>query len=207
MSGEIFRTVLSETEAELEEKRSLFIAAVRRVASEEEAEAFVKERRRAHPSARHTVYAYILKKGAERYSDDSEPQGTAGLLTLEAIRHAGLSDVCIATTRYFGGILLGTGGLCRAYGRSAQLVLEAAGVSEYIPFTDFLLEMTYQDHQRLAKELPRFGGRERACDYADRVRVTVGVPAGEGAAFAARIVDLTSGRCTPQQLETYLDGV
>ena len=205
MSGEIFRTVAGDMEIELEEKRSTFIAAVRRVATEEEADAFVKERRRLHPSARHTVYAYILKKGAERYADDSEPQGTAGLPTLEAIRRAGLSDVCIATTRYFGGILLGTGGLTRAYGGAAHQVLDAAGVAEYVPFTDFLLDCTYPDHQKLLQELPKFEARERAVVYADRVQLTVGIPAELCERFAARIVDYTAGRCVPQKLGTALD--
>ncbi|MBQ8339983.1 MAG: YigZ family protein [Clostridia bacterium] len=205
MNGEIFRTVAGDMEIELEEKRSTFIAAVRRVATEEEAEAFVKERRRLHPSARHTVHAYILKKGAERYADDSEPQGTAGVPTLEAIRRAGLSDVCIATTRYFGGILLGTGGLTRAYGGAAQRVLDAAGVAEFVPFTDYLLDCTYPDYQKLLQELPKFEGRERGVEFADRVRLTVGVPAEQGERFAARVVDHTAGRCVPEKKETVLD--
>ena len=108
MSGDdIFRTVARDSEETLEEKRSVFISAVRRVATEEEAQAFVKERKKLHPDARHTVFAYLLRSGAARYSDDSEPQGTAGMPTLEAIRRTGLEDVAVATTRYFGGILLG----------------------------------------------------------------------------------------------------
>ena len=93
MENEAFRTVAREAEAEIEEKRSVFIAAVRRVETEEEALAFVKERKKRYPDATHTVYAYLLRKGAARYSDDSEPTGTAGMPTLEAIRRAGLSDV------------------------------------------------------------------------------------------------------------------
>ena len=206
MSGEIFRTVARDCEVELEEKRSTFIAAIKRVETEAEADAFVKERRRLHPAARHTVYAYILKKGAERYADDSEPQGTAGLPTLEAIRRAGLSDVVIATTRYFGGILLGTGGLTRAYGGAAHLALEAAGVAEFVPFTDYLLDCTYQDYQRLLQEYPKFEGRERSTEFSDRVLLTVGVPAERGEAFVARVVDFTAGRCEPVEGDTRLDG-
>ena len=146
-----------------------------------------------------------MKKGAERYADDSEPQGTAGLPTLEAIRRAGLSDVCIATTRYFGGILLGTGGLTRAYGGAAHQVLDAAGVAEFVPFTDFLLDCTYPDHQKLLQELPKFEARERDVVYADRVQLTVGIPAELGERFSARIVDFTAGRCVPAKKDTYLD--
>ena len=134
MSGDIFRTVAGEAQVEIEEKRSVFISAVRRVATEEEAMAFVKERKKLHPDARHTVFAYVLRKGAARYSDDSEPTGTAGMPTLEAIRRLGLSDVVVATTRYFGGILLGAGGLTRTYGAAAHAGLAAAGVAEYVPF-------------------------------------------------------------------------
>ena len=134
MNDGVFRTVAGDSEEILEEKRSEFIAAVKRVGSEEEAMAFVKERKKMHPDARHTVFAYLLRKGAARYSDDSEPQGTAGMPTLEAIRRAGVEDVVVVTTRYFGGILLGAGGLTRAYAGAAHLALDAAGVAEYVPF-------------------------------------------------------------------------
>ena len=206
MSGTtVFRTVMCDTEAELEEKRSVFIAAVRRVSSEAEAEAFLKERKKKHPAARHTVFAYLLRSGVKRYGDDSEPQGTAGMPTLKAIEQRGLADVCIATTRYFGGILLGAGGLTRAYGAAAHAALDAAGVAEFIPFTDLLLDLTYPDYQRLLQELPRFSARERAADFSDRVCLTVALPATQSAGFRARVTDLTAGRCTAKELETYLD--
>ena len=137
MSEAAFRTIAADTEAELEEKRSVFLAAVRRVSEEAEAEAFVKERRRAHPDARHTVFANLLRKGTARYSDDAEPQGTAGMPVLEAIRRAGLTDVIVVVTRYFGGILLGAGGLTRAYAGAANLALTRAGVAEYVPFAEY----------------------------------------------------------------------
>lgn len=205
MNGELFRTVMRDTEAEFEEKRSTFIAAVKRVATAAEAEAFVKERKKLHPAARHTVFAYLLRDGSKRYGDDSEPQGTAGLPTLAAIERQGVSDVCVATTRYFGGILLGAGGLARAYGGAAQQALVAAGVAEFIPFTDISLSLSYADHQRIAQELPRLGARERRVEYTDCVTLVVGLPAGEAAAFAARVVDMTAGRTVPVVGETYLD--
>ncbi|MBQ3064457.1 MAG: YigZ family protein [Clostridia bacterium] len=205
MSGELFRTISVDTECELEEKRSTFIAAVRRVSTAAEAEAFVKERKKLHPSARHTVFAYLLRDGSKRYGDDSEPQGTAGLPTLAAIERRGVSDVCIATTRYFGGILLGAGGLTRAYGGAANLALDAAGVAEFIPYTDVILELSYADHQRLVQELPRLGARERSVAYTDVVTLVVGLPAAEAAGFAARVVDMTAGRAAPVQGQTYLD--
>lgn len=205
VESDIFRTVMGDTEAEIEEKRSTFIAAVKRVSTVAEAEAFVKERKKKHPAARHTVFAYLLRDGNKRYGDDSEPQGTAGLPTLKAIEQRGLSDVCVATTRYFGGILLGAGGLTRAYSAAAHEALEAAGVAEFIPFTDVLVDLTYADYQRLLQELPRFEARERHTDFADRVRLTVGLPAVCAESFAARVTDLTAGRAITEVLETRLD--
>ena len=177
VNDDVFRTVSVDCEAEIEEKRSTFIAAVKRVSTVAEAEAFVKERKKMHPAARHTVFGYLLRDGNKRYGDDSEPQGTAGMPTLKAIEQRGLSDVCVATTRYFGGILLGAGGLTRAYGAAANKALEAAGVAEFIPFTDVLLDITYPDYQRLLQELPRFEARERGTDFAERVTLIVGLPA------------------------------
>lgn len=204
MSDAVFRTVARDSEEILEEKRSEFIAAARRVDSEEEAMAFVKERRRMHPDARHTVFAYLLRKGAARYSDDSEPQGTAGMPTLEAIRRAGVEDVVVVTTRYFGGILLGAGGLTRAYAGAAHLALEAAGVAEYVPFAYYLLDCAYADHPRIENELPRLGVREQSADFSDRVRLEVGLPAELGEALCRRIVEMTAGRCVPQKLRESL---
>ena len=205
MNGELFRTVMTDAECELEEKRSTFIAAVRRVSTAAEAEAFVKERKKLHPSARHTVFAYLLRDGSKRYGDDSEPQGTAGMPTLKAIEQRGLADVCVATTRYFGGILLGAGGLTRAYSAAAHAALEAAGVAEYVPFTDVCVNLTYADYQRLLQELPRFEARERHVDFAERVILTVGMPAPVAESFLLRVTDLTSGRAITEVLGTALD--
>lgn len=205
MSGDLFRTVAMSAEAEIEEKRSTFIAAVKRVSTQAEAEAFVKERKKAHPTARHTVFAYLLRDGTKRYGDDSEPQGTAGMPTLKAIEQREVADVCVATTRYFGGILLGAGGLTRAYSAAAHAGLEAAGVAEFVPFTDVVLDLSYADHQKLTQELPRFGARERGVEFSDRVLLTVGLPAPEAAAFVARVTDLTAGRADALMGETYLD--
>jgi len=205
MSEEIFRTVAGDSEEILEEKRSSFIAAVRRVSTEEEAMAFVKERKKMHPDARHTVFAYLLRKGAARYSDDSEPQGTAGLPTLEAIRRAGVEDVVVATTRYFGGILLGAGGLTRAYAGAAHLALEAAGVAEYVPFAYYSLDLTYPDHQRVLPELSRLAVRERGTDFAERVRMEVGLPVEMGPELCRRVTELTAGRCIPKEVSQGMD--
>jgi uncharacterized YigZ family protein len=205
MNEDIFRTVAGDSEEILEEKRSEFICAVHRVSTEEEAMAFVKERKKMHPDARHTVFAYLLRKGAARYSDDSEPQGTAGMPTLEAIRRAGVEDVVVVTTRYFGGILLGAGGLTRAYAGAAHLGLAAAGVAEYVPFGYYSIDCTYPDYQKIQIELARIGVRERGSDFSDRVRLEVGLPAEQGEALCARLVELTAGRCIAQKVGEGMD--
>lgn len=206
MSGnDIFRTVRQDSEERLEEKRSVFISAVRRVATEEEALAFVKERKKLHPDARHTVYAYLLRSGAARYSDDSEPQGTAGMPTLEAIRRTGLEDVVVATTRYFGGILLGAGGLVRAYAGAAHAALSAAGVSEYLPFTYYSIDCSYPDYQKIQPELARIGVTDRGTDFTDRVHIEIGIPSEKGGELCHRIEELTAGRSLAVETGTGMD--
>ena len=205
MSEDIFRTVAGDSEETLEEKRSVFISAVHRVSTEEQAQEFVRARKKAHPDARHTVFAYLLRSGAARYSDDSEPQGTAGMPTLEAIRRTGLEDVVVATTRYFGGILLGAGGLTRAYAGAAHAALAAAGVAEYLPFTYYELDCTYTDYQRIGPELARIGVVERGTDFSDRVRIEVGLPSTCGEELCRRIEELTSARCLPREIGRGMD--
>ena len=127
-----YKTIAARAEAEIVEKKSHFIGQIAPVATEEEALAFIAEVKAAHRMARHNVYAYVLREGGAgvqgrvRYSDDGEPQKTAGLPTLEVIQHAGLTDVITVVTRYFGGVLLGTGGLVRAYTQATQAGIEAA---------------------------------------------------------------------------------
>lgn len=124
---EAYKTIQGTAQARIEEKKSEFIAHAAFADTEEKALAFLNGIRAKHRTANHNVYAYILRDGARmRYSDDGEPAKTSGLPTLEAIRHAGLVDCIVVTTRYFGGTLLGTGGLVRAYTAAANAVLAAA---------------------------------------------------------------------------------
>lgn len=126
---EEYRTVSGQAIAEIEEKKSRFIGHIAFADTEEKALAFLESVRAEHRTANHNVYAYLLREGSRmRYSDDGEPQKTSGLPTLDAIRHAGLTDCIIVTTRYFGGTLLGTGGLVRAYTQAANAAIAAARV-------------------------------------------------------------------------------
>ena len=120
LKPELYTTLEGEGHDEFEERRSLFIGHAKHVTSEEEAMEFVKSLKKEYADATHNVWAYVLKGGiVARYSDDGEPQGTAGMPILETIRKSGEEDVCIVVTRYFGGILLGAGGLTRAYAHAA----------------------------------------------------------------------------------------
>lgn len=128
-----YRTVAEEATAEFTEKRSRFIAQVAPVQNEAEALAFLESVRTKHREARHNVYAYICRENnISRYSDDGEPSGTAGLPVMNVLTKQGLTDVCVVVTRYFGGILLGAGGLARAYGKSAADGVLAAGICDMI---------------------------------------------------------------------------
>ena len=124
-----YKTVKIESFGEFTEKRSRFIGYCKPVKTEEDATAFINEIRAKHWDARHNVYAYSLREGnLRRYSDDGEPSGTAGMPVLDVITKNGVYDVCVVVTRYFGGILLGKGGLVRAYAQGAKLALEAGQV-------------------------------------------------------------------------------
>jgi len=127
-------TVDGSATSEFQEKKSTFIGYVKRVDSEEEAKNFVNEIKNKHKEATHNVYAYVVgeNKGIQRYSDDGEPQGTAGIPVLEVIKKNDLTDVAVVVTRYFGGILLGGGGLIRAYSKGASTAIEEAGIVEKV---------------------------------------------------------------------------
>ena len=147
-------TVKNESHVEFEEKRSLFIGHAIHVVSEEDAMAFVKSIKKQYSDATHNVWAYHLKGGiVARYSDDGEPQGTAGMPVLEAIRKSGVDDVCVVVTRYFGGILLGAGGLVRAYSHSAVIAIDGAEIVTYEPYCEYELSCGYSEYQRYSNIL------------------------------------------------------
>ena len=165
-----YKTVKNSAEATHIVERSKFISHARRVESREQAEDFIAEIKKKYWDARHNVYAYALKSGESRCSDDGEPSGTSGMPTLDVILKQGFSDVCIVTTRYFGGILLGTGGLVRAYSKAAALVLEESGSAEIVECAVCEMTAAYS----FVEPLKRFFF-ENECiiesiDYAENVR-------------------------------------
>ena len=190
----IYRTVLQNGEGVYEEKKSVFYGACFPVKSEEEALRFREAEKRRYPDARHHVYAYILTEGnLLRYSDDREPQGTAGMPILDLLRKSGITDVLMVVTRYFGGTLLGTGGLVRAYTAAAKEALSAAGIAEGKQMTVFSLRLSYSDHPRVQ---PLLSGNVtvNGVEYAEGVEVCGMIPSEEYDAFEKKLGDATAGR-------------
>lgn len=141
-----YKTLREESIGEYEEKKSIFIGAAKRVASEEEARDFINTVKGRHKEARHNVYAYVIGQnlGIQRYSDDGEPQGTGGIPVLEIIKRNEITDTVIVVTRYFGGVLLGASGLCRAYSKAAALAVKNAGVVEKVKGCEIKINLSYE---------------------------------------------------------------
>ena len=191
-------TLRHEASAEFEEKRSVFIGYAKPVKTEAEAMEFVKKIRGKHGDARHNVFAYTLNGGVTaRYSDDGEPQGTAGIPVLDVLRKSGVDDACIVVTRYFGGILLGAGGLVRAYSAAAKMALDAAEIATFEPYTEFSLTCSYPEYQKISAELPHFGAIIDNIDFADNVTLTFAVKKEKGDDVVTRIREMTAGRSIP----------
>ncbi|MBC8535737.1 YigZ family protein [Feifania hominis] len=197
-----YRTVKREAEAEHVEKKSRFIGQIRPVETQEQALAFLEEVRKRHREARHNVFAYLLRSGAERCSDDGEPQGTGGVPVLEVLRREGLCDVCCVVTRYFGGILLGTGGLTRAYSKGAKLALDAAGIALMKEGAMLRLSAPYTFLTPLEREIGARGGKVAQSEYAENVTLTVFLPEGQAESFAAFVTELTAGAVSAEIVAT-----
>ncbi len=195
MSEPVFYTTLeSEGVAEFTEKKSVFIGHAAPVKSEEEALAYVKKQRSAHADARHHVWAYLQNgEVVARYSDDGEPQGTGGVPVLDTIRKSGARDAVVVVTRYFGGILLGAGGLVRAYAHTAKLALDAAHIITYEQYDEWELSCSYSDYQRYLAELPRFGALTDDTQFAERVTLRFAVKATVSADVLTRIREISNG--------------
>jgi len=185
------------SQARLVEKRSEFIGRVWRVESEEEARACIEATRKNDYDARHHCWCYIIKDGAVRYSDDGEPQGTAGQPMLNVFQREGVVNVCCVVTRYFGGILLGAGGLVRAYTQSAKDALDAAGISVVRRWVAMELPCTYNQFESMRREVSAFDGVVENIDYGADVVLSVLLPEERSEAFAARITDMTAGTVEP----------
>ena len=180
-------------EAEFVEKRSSFLGHVRYVETEDEAKAFVTEMKKKFYDARHNCWCYIIKDGAVRYSDDGEPQGTAGIPMLEVLKREGVTNVVCVVTRYFGGVLLGTGGLLRAYTKSAKDALDAAGICVVRRWVKAEIACSYAILERLKTECTAIGGVVADIEYSADVCLKLLLPEDKADAFSQRTADVTAG--------------
>lgn len=206
MSGGDYSTVRGSADASFTEKKSEFIGHIRHVETEEEAVDFINEIRASHRKAKHNVYAYILREGnTSRYSDDSEPQGTAGVPVLEVLRKEGLTDVCCVVTRYFGGILLGGGGLVRAYSHSAKIAVDASERLIMCLCRPVTVTADYNLYGKISYVLPEFEVKVLDTDYAENVTVKMLVKKDFVQPLAEKLTDITNGSISIVQGDEYYD--
>ena len=185
-------------EASFVEKRSEFLGHVRMVETEEDAKAFVAQVKKEHYDARHNCWCYAIKDGPVRYSDDGEPQGTAGVPMLEVFQRQNVTNFVCVVTRYFGGVLLGAGGLLRAYTKSAKDALDAAGIAVVRRWVEVRLPCSYSLLERLKKETEAMNGIVTDVEYGAGVTILALLPEENAPAYSARIFDVTSGTVTPE---------
>ena len=187
--------------SEVVDRKSRFIAQLVHVESEQEAQAFIAEVRAQYFDARHHVFAWVLAGGQERQSDDGEPQRTSGMPTLEVLRGAGLKDVCCVTTRYFGGTLLGPGGLVRAYTAAAHSAVDQArrdgDIVEMTSVAPVSLRVEYAALDKILHMVDQAGGKVASTAYSDAVELDLVFRAGAEQAFAERVTEAFAGRVAP----------
>jgi len=191
---DLYKTVREEASDSFIVEKSEFIGRILPVKTEEEAIAFIDKVRSENRKARHNCYAYVLSDGnITRYSDDAEPQGTAGPPILDVIQKSGLSDVCIVVTRYFGGILLGKGGLTRAYSNGASIAVSAAKVMEMYPAYEVTAICDYSFYDRISYALPEFEVKITGTDYSDKVSIHFAIKKELFPTLERKLMDLTNG--------------
>ena len=182
-------------ESEYEEKRSRFLGHLRPVETEEEARLFITEMKKKYHDARHNCWCYRIRGGVVRYSDDAEPQGTAGLPMLEILQREGIENAVCVVTRYFGGVLLGTGGLLRAYQKAAKGAVEDAGISVVRAWTKMSIICDYSDYEKIRSELEQQNAVISDTEYGEKVTLTVLVSQGQGTLVTEKLQDRTAGKC------------
>ncbi len=194
MSAAEYYVPVDAGETEFTEKRSRFLGHVRRVETEEQARAFLDEMRKKYYDARHNCWCYLLHEGGVvRYGDDGEPQGTAGQPMLNVFQREGVENVVCVVTRYFGGVLLGAGGLTRAYAKSAKDALDAAGKARMRLWSAEAVDCPYPMLERLKLLIAAQNGTVERTDFGSAVGVHLLLPKENTAAFAAALTELSAG--------------
>ena len=195
MAERVFHTVRRPGRAELEIKRSRFLGRAEPVGDVAAFQHLLSQVRAEHPEARHHAFAYRIGRDGDtaRFSDDGEPGGTAGRPIMEVLIREDVVDAAVVVTRYFGGTLLGSGGLTRAYGQAAAEALREAGPARMVPHRQMLATGEYQHFGAIERAVQREGYALQHCVFTDVVSMTVRVPAGDEEALARLLADLTSG--------------
>lgn len=197
-----YKTIARRCEARFIEKKSEFIGYLCPVQTEEQAVAFIEEIRAMHRKATHNCYAYILRENnAARHSDDGEPGGTAGVPIYEVLRKEGLTDVCCVVTRYFGGVLLGAGGLVRAYTKGAKDAVDAAQIKCMAEAVKLAVTVDYGLYGRLAQVFADFDARVKDERFADNVRIVLHIRAENSQKLTDKLVDVCNGAVSVEEIE------
>ena len=203
-----FRVPYEPAESEFAEKRSRFIGHIWPVETEEEAQAHIKAMKSQYYDARHNCWCYLIGDNIVRYSDDGEPQGTAGQPMLKVFQRENVTNVCCVVTRYFGGILLGAGGVTRAYSRSAKETLSAAGAATMGLWRQVRLHCSYPLLERVKLEIGTWGGLIDNTEYGADVTVTASMPEDGAERLQDRLTELSAGGIILQVLgENYRPGL
>lgn len=187
-------------EDEFYEKKSHFIGRVWQVDTEEEALERIQAMKKQHYDATHNCWAYIIRDGAVRFSDDGEPGGTAGMPMLQVLQREGMYNIVCVVTRYFGGILLGAGGLVRAYTKGAKIAVDAAGKSMKRVWTALYVPIPYSYYERVKLEVEAFGGILRDTQFGADVELEILLPEAKAQPFLDRLTDMSAG--TIEGMET-----
>ncbi|MCQ2486047.1 MAG: YigZ family protein [Clostridia bacterium] len=196
-----YRTIGCEASDEFIERKSRFIGYVKPVTTQEDAVTFINEIKSKHWDATHNVYAYVLRDGqVRRYSDDGEPQGTAGIPVLDVLLKENVTDCVVVATRYFGGTLLGAGGLVRAYSHTAKIALEAGGIVTMKLCKVLQCTCDYNFYGRLNSLVPEMGGAITDSDFAENVTVTFDMPVDIVPQFEAKLVDMSFGKFHSEEI-------
>ncbi len=190
-----YTTVYEYASDSFVEKKSEFIGHIMPVKTADEAVDFINKIKAENRKARHNVYAYVIREGnTSRYSDDGEPQGTGGVPVLDVITKAGLTDVCVVVTRYFGGVLLGASGLVRAYSQACSLAVNAARKMVMCECSRISFSCDYNLYGKISYTLPEFGVITEKEDFADAVNMSVLVKSELVSELKKRLTDISNGQ-------------
>lgn len=194
-----YKTIKEEASASFIEKKSEFIGHIAPVKSQAQAEEFITRISKKHFNATHNVYAYILRDGQiRRYSDNGEPQGTAGIPALDVLQKSDLTDICVVVTRYFGGILLGGGGLVRAYSHSVTIAIEAAEILNIQLCKTLKIQCEYGFYGKLSYILPNYNIKVLSSDFSADVTLELLINNERCEAFSKELTELSNGQVVMQ---------